>query len=147
MTRNTATRMPSTQGGKESVFLSSMVLACRPSLTLRVLLRVLIFELFSGEEMPLDEGMTIVPVADLEVVEEIVAVLGEEFFGMVFVPAIAKVIEQRHGGEEPGGADDVREIGAVVRDAFGADDLAAILAAPITADDVADDLVGGAHVN
>jgi hypothetical protein len=55
------------------------------------------------------------------------------------------VIEEGHGGEEPGGADDVGKVLAVVGDPLGADDLAAVLAAPITADEVAEDVGGGAH--
>jgi hypothetical protein len=108
-------------------------------------LRVLIFEFLGGEKVAFDKGVTIVPVADLEMVEKIVAVLSAEFFGVVLIAAITEVIQQRHGGEEPGGADDVGQIGSIVGDALRADDLAAIFAAPITADDVAEDEIGGTH--
>ena len=99
--------------------------------------------MFLGDEVAFDEGVFVVPNVDLRVVEEVVAELLAQFFGEVFLLAVAEVVEEGHGGEEPGGLDEVGEIGAVVGDAFGADDLAAVFAAPVAADDVAEDVFGG----
>ena len=95
--------------------------------------------------MAFDEGVDVVPVADLVVVKEVIAEFDAEFVGVIFFLAVAEVVEQGHGGEEPGGADDVGEGFAVVGDAFGADDLAAVLAAPVAADDVSEDVFWPTH--
>ncbi len=55
------------------------------------------------------------------------------------------MVEEGHGGEEPGGGEGVGGFGAVMGEAFGADDLGAVFAAPIAAEDVSEDEVGGTH--
>ncbi len=97
--------------------------------------------------MTFDQGVDIVPVVDLGVVQKIFMKLDAELVGEVGVEAVAEVVEKRHTCEKPGWFDEVGEFRAVVGDAFGAEDCAAVLAAPIALDDVADDVFRRTHGN
>lgn len=102
-------------------------------------------EFLLRDEVAFDDGVAVVPVVDRGVVKKIIGVQGTQFVGVIGVLAVAQVIEEGHAGEEPSGLDEVGDVGPVVGDALGADDLHAVFAAPVAADDVAEDFFRSAH--
>ena len=99
-------------------------------------------EFLRSQEVPFDQGVAIVPVVDGWVVEKVAAEFFLQVGGVVFLLAISQMVEQCHGGEEPGGFDKFGKLGSVMRDLLCADNFAAMFTTPIAADNVTEDVFG-----